>query len=170
MLGLADLWAMNPNDRQNEPVPSSARHDTFEWEDFPHASLTKTIIGGMFEVYNTLGAGFLEAVYANALTVELRKRGLQVDRDVAFDVPYGGVVVGRYVADLVVEHKVIVETKVAKAIDPAHRRQTLNYLKASGLNVGLVLNFGPSVQFKRVVLTSHRSRRRGLIEDGNSNS
>ena len=105
-----------------------------------------------------LGGGFLEAVYVNALTVELRRRGVRVDRNVTFEVVYRGVSVGRYVADLVVDGKVIVETKVAKAIDPVHRAQVSNYLRASGLQVGLVINFGSSVQFKRVVASPHRAR------------
>jgi len=95
-------------------------------------------------------------VYANALTVELRRRGVAVDRNVAFEVVYRGVSVGRYVADFVVDRRVIVETKVAKAIDPVHRAQVSNYLRASGLEVGLVLNFGSSVQFKRVVASPRR--------------
>ena len=113
-------------------------------------------IGAGFEVHNVLGAGFFEAVYANALTVELRRRGVAVDRNVAFEVVYRGVSVGRYVADFVVDRRVIVETKVAKAIDPVHRAQVSNYLRASGLEVGLVLNFGSSVQFKRVVASPRR--------------
>lgn len=120
----------------------------------PHSRLTELIIGGMFEVHNTLGAGFLEAVYANALTIELRHRGLRVDRNVAFEILYRGVSVGRYIADLIVDQKVIVEVKAAKAIEVAHRAQVLNYLRASALEVGLVANFGSSVQFKRVIATA----------------
>ena len=95
-------------------------------------------------------------MYANALTVELRRRGVAVDRNVAFEVVYRDVSLGRYVADFVVGRRVIVETKVAKAIDPVHRAQVSNYLRASGLEVGLVLNFGSSVQFKRVVASPRR--------------
>lgn len=146
--------------------------DALDDERFPHGELTKSIIGAMFEVYNVLGSGFLEAVYANALTVALRKRGVPVARHVGYEVMYYGVSVGRYVADLVVDGRVIVETKVAKAIVPVHRAQLLNYLRASGLEVGLVINFGASVQFKRVVLTSHRDRPndRNPNNNGNSNS
>jgi len=129
-----------------------------DWGHLPHGNLTNRIIGAGFEVHNVLGAGFLEAVYANALTVELRQRGVPVDRNVAFEIAYRGFRVGRYVADLVVDQKVIVETKVAKAIDLAHRAQVSNYLRASGLQVGLVINFGSSVQFKRVVASPHRVR------------
>jgi GxxExxY protein len=142
------------NDTHGEPVEEDSPGGGPDWGDFPHGKLTNAIIGSMFEVHNVLGAGFLESNYANALAIELRLRGIPVERNVPFNVMYRGVVVGRYVADLVVDQKVIVETKVAKAIDPAHRAQLLNYLRASGLEVGLVLNFSTSAQFKRVVATS----------------
>jgi GxxExxY protein len=90
--------------------------------------------------------------------VDLRRRGLRVDRNVPFEIVYRGVPVGRYVADLIVESKVVVETKLAKAIDATRRAQILNYLRASGLEVGLVLNFGTSAQFRRVVSTSRRGQ------------
>ena len=121
-----------------------------------HSDVTNEIINAMYSVHDSLGFGFLESVYAHALVVELRRRGLRVDRNVPFEIVYRGVPVGRYVADLIVESKVVVETKVAKAIDAMHRAQILNYLRASGLEVGLVLNFGTSAQFKRVVCTSRR--------------
>ena len=119
----------------------------------PHGKLTEAVIGAMFRVHTRLGAGLLESVYANALAVALRRHGIPVERNVPFQVFYAGVVVGRYVADLVVDQKGVVETKVAKTIDAAHRAQVRNYLRASGLDVGLVLNFGTSAQFKRVVCT-----------------
>jgi GxxExxY protein len=125
-------------------------------ERYPHAELTEAVIGGMYTVHGKLGAGFLESVYANALALELRARGLRVDRNVAFEIWYEGVLIGRYVADFVVESKVIVETKVARTIDTAHRDQTLNYLAASKLEVGLVLNFGTTPQCKRVVRSRDR--------------
>jgi len=142
----------------SEPAAAVALRGDPDWEHLPHGNLTNLIIGAGFEVHNVLGGGFLEAVYANALTVELRHRGVPVDRNVAFAVVYRGCSVGRYVADLVVNQKVIVETKVAKAIDLAHRAQVSNYLRASGLEVGLVMNFGSSVQFKRVVASPHLIR------------
>ncbi len=148
-------------DKTSESVTAAVpRGPGPDWGHLPHGDLTNLVIGAGFEVHNTLGAGFLEAVYANALTVELRHRGVFVERNVAFDVVYRGVSVGRYVADLVVDRKVIVETKVAKAIDPVFRAQVSNYLRASGLGVGLVINFGSSVQFKRVVASPHRNRTR----------
>jgi GxxExxY protein len=138
-----------PGDRQRDS--HSHRPSRGKIERFPHGELTEAIIGGMFTVYREFGAGFLESVYANALAVEVRARGLRVDRNVAYEIYYQGVLVGRYVADLVVESKVIVETKAARSIDTSHRAQTLNYLHASKLEVGIVLNFGTTPQFKRVV-------------------
>jgi GxxExxY protein len=89
---------------------------------------------------------------------------------VPFEILYRGVAVGRYVADLIVDAKVIVEIKVAKAIDPVHRAQLLNYLRASGLEVGLIMNFGSSLQFKRVVASSPQVRafEKADVENGNS--
>jgi GxxExxY protein len=121
--------------------------------NFPHAEPTNAIIGAMFDVHNELGFGFLESVYVNALVVALRERGLRVDRNVSYEVYYHAVRVGRYVADLVVEGTVLVEAKVARSIDTTHRAKTLNYLQASKLEVGLILDFGTSAQFKRVVRT-----------------
>ena len=118
--------------------------------------LTEVIVSGLFTVHRRLGAGFLESVYANALAVELRGRQLRVDRNVVYEIYYEGGQVGRYIADLVVESKVIVETKAARSIDTSHRDQTLNYLQASKLEVGLVLNFGTTPQFKRVVRSRGR--------------
>ena len=114
------------------------------------------IVSGLFTVHRRLGAGFLESVYPNALAVELRGRQLRVDRNVVYEIYYEGGQVGRYIADLVVESKVIVETKAARSIDTSHRDQTLNYLQASKLEVGLVLNFGTTPQFKRVVRSRGR--------------
>ncbi len=115
--------------------------------------LTETILGAAFKVQNTLGAGFLEKVYENALTIELRKCGLAAESQKAFPVRYEGTVVGDYQADLVVAGKVIVECKAVSGLDPVHEAQVLNYLKASGLHVGLLINFGRSkLQYRRLVL------------------
>ena len=104
-------------------------------------------------MYNALGYGFLEKVYENALLLELRRRGLQVEQQTPIKVYYAGQVVGEYFADLLVEGKVIVELKAAEAISPAHEAQLLNYLKATGISVGLLLNFGPRPEFRRKVFT-----------------
>jgi GxxExxY protein len=156
------------HDTRGEPVEDVAPGAGPDSGHFPHGKLTNAIIGAMFEVHTVLGAGFLESNYANALAIELRLRGIPVERNVPFDVVYRGVVVGRYIADLVVDQRVIVETKVAKAIDPAHRAQVLNYLRASGLEVGLILNFSTSAQFKRVVATSG-SRKTNNNNNNNNN-
>ena len=125
-------------------------------EGFPHREITEVVIGGMYTVHRKLGCGFLESVYKNALAVELRKLGLRVERNVPYEIYYEGVLIGRFVADFVVESKVIVEGKVARSIDTSHRDQTINYLQASKISVGIILNFGTSPQFKRVVRTPDR--------------
>ncbi len=114
--------------------------------------ITERIIGSAYTVSNALGVGFLEKVYENALTHELRKAGLKVAQQYPIQVRYDGVVVGDYAVDLLVEDQVIVELKVAKALDDVHLAQCLNYLKATTLRIGLLLNFGkPRVEVKRVV-------------------
>jgi len=114
--------------------------------------LTEKIIGCAYKVSNALGCGFLEKVYENALTIELRKAGLKVEQQAAIKVLYDGVVVGQYFADLLVEGCVVVELKAAKDVDEVHEAQCLNYLKATGLTVALLINFGsPKVKVKRFV-------------------
>jgi len=114
--------------------------------------LTEQIIGCAFSVSNTLGFGFLEKVYENALAVELRENGLEVAQQCPLPVAYKGVSVGEYFADLLVEGKVIVEIKAVRRLDNSHLAQCINYLKATGLRVGLLLNFGrPKLEVRRVV-------------------
>lgn len=117
---------------------------------------TDLIIGSFFHVYNTLRFGFLEAVYANALAVELRERGLTVEREVPIDVYYRGVVVGSYRVDLLVDGRIVVEVKACKSLDPSARFQTLNYLRAMDRPVGLLLHFGPRPSVQRVALDTRR--------------
>ncbi len=115
--------------------------------------ITETIIGCAFEVANTLGSGFLERVYENALAHEIRAQGLDLQQQTPIQVRYDEIVVGEYFADLLVENRVIVELKAVKAFDEVHMAQCLNYLKASGLRVCLLINFGqPKIQIKRLVL------------------
>lgn len=111
--------------------------------------LTQRIIGCAFTVHNTLKAGFAEKVYENALSIELRKSGIRVEQQVPISVRYDGQVVGEYVADLLVEDRIIVEVKAVQALLPAHEAQLVNYLAATGHDVGLLINFGPSVRVKR---------------------
>ncbi len=121
--------------------------------DHPHDPLTQRIIGSAFTVYNTLGYGFLEKVYENALVHELRKAGLHITQQKPFPVFYDGINVGDYVADLLVGDSLIVELKSAKAIDDSHIAQCLNYLKAARLRHGLLLNFGPQrVEIRRLIM------------------
>lgn len=113
-------------------------------------SLTEAVIGAAFAVQNTLGAGFLERVYENALAHELSKRGFLVEKQKPIEIVYDGVVVGSYVADLVVEQRVLVELKAVRTLDEVHTAQILNYLKATLLKNGLLLNFGaPRVEVRR---------------------
>lgn len=115
-------------------------------------SITEKVIGAAHQVSNTLGCGFLEKVYENALAFETRKRGLHVVQQQVIDVRYEDMVVGQYIADMVVEDLVVVEAKAVKCLDDIHRAQCLNYLKATGLTVCLLINFGsPKVDVKRIV-------------------
>jgi GxxExxY protein len=128
----------------SKPIPSSILLE---------GELTEKIIGAAFKVQNTLGAGFLEKVYENALSIELRKCGLGVESQKPFPVKYEGTVVGDYHADLVVSGKVVVECKTVNNLDPVHDAQLMNYLKASGLRVGLLVNFArPKLQYRRLVV------------------
>jgi GxxExxY protein len=114
--------------------------------------ITRRIIGCAYSVANELGPGFLEKVYENALAYELRKAGLSVTQQAPITVYYDNVVVGEYVADLFVNGCVLVELKAVKALDEIHVAQCLNYLKATGYRVCLLINFGaPKVELKRVV-------------------
>ena len=114
---------------------------------------TEQIIACAFKVSNTLGCGFLEKVYENALAHELNKSGLPCEQQASIDVRYDGVIVGQYFADILVDRQVILEIKVVKNIIGVHEAQTLNYLKATGLKTALVLNFASSrVEVRRFVL------------------
>ena len=120
---------------------------------FHHKELTEQIIGSAFEVHNTLGYGFLEKVYKNAMQVDLIKRGLPCQTESPIKVRYKQVIVGEYFADLFVDEKVIVELKVAKEYNSADEAQLLNELKATGIKVGLLINFGKDkVEFKRLAM------------------
>ena len=124
--------------------------DGLAWE---HDALREAVIGCAFTVANTLGSGFLEKVYENALAHELKKTGMIVEQQVPISVLYDGVIVGSYVSDLMVEHSLLVELKACKAIEDIHLAQCLNYLKATGIHTCLLLNFGtPKLQVRRLSL------------------
>jgi GxxExxY protein len=111
--------------------------------------LTEKIIGCAYKVHNTLGSGFLEKVYENALRIELEKSGLLVRQQAPACVKYDGQVVGEYYADLWVEDRVVLELKAVLALVKEHEVQIVNYLTATGIEIGLLINFGTSVQVKR---------------------
>jgi len=121
-----------------------------------HADLTEKIIGAFFTVYNRLGYGFSEKVYENALVLELRKLGLQVEQQKPIAVYYDGQVVGEYFADIVVSGGVILELKAVRQLLKEHEAQLLNYLKATAVEVGILLNFGPESDFRRKVYDNDR--------------
>jgi GxxExxY protein len=115
--------------------------------------ITDEINGAVFEVQKVLGPGFLEKVYENALLTELKQRGLKVESQVPIKVHYKENIVGEYIADLLVEEKVIVELKTSEKIEKTHEAQLLNYLKATGVQVGLLINFKhQKADIKRMVL------------------
>ncbi len=121
--------------------------------NYLHSEITSGIIKAFYNVYNHLGFGFLEKVYENSMLIELESLGFSAVPQVPLEVSYKGNEVGLYYADMLVEGKVIVELKAAEAIMEAHEAQLVNYLRATELEVGLLLNFGKSPQFKRRVLT-----------------
>jgi GxxExxY protein len=121
---------------------------------------TSAIIGAFFEVYNQLGYGFLEDIYSLALEQELVARGHLVDREVSVTIFYKGKPLKKQRLDMVVDQRVVVENKSTSALPPFARRKTLNYLRASALEVGLILHFGPSAKFYRIV-QSHRTNDQG---------
>ena len=125
--------------------------------NYKHAGITKEIIGAYYNVYKSLGYGFLEKVYENAMFIELKSLGLSVKKQERLKVYYENEEVGEYFADMLVEECVIVELKATEALCKQHETQLINYLKATGIEAGLLLNFGKSPEFKRKVFTQQRS-------------
>ncbi len=120
---------------------------------YPEAELATQILKCAFSFHNSLGAGFLEKVYANALVLELRAQGHSCVQETPLQVRYRNAIVGDYLADLVVENRVLLELKASQALDSNHEAQILNYLRASGIRVGLLLNFGrPRLEYRRFIL------------------
>lgn len=117
-----------------------------------HEELTNNIICAFYKVYNLLGHGFLEKVYENALAIELKKVGLTIRQQESVQVFYEGERVGEYFADIIVNNLVILELKAAEALRNEHFAQLINYLKATDKEVGLLMNFGKTPEFKRIVL------------------
>jgi len=121
-----------------------------------HKEITDIILKSFYEVYNELGDGFLESIYENALYIVLTGYGLHVKRQKGISVFFRGHIIGDFKADLIVNEKVIVELKAVRTLDPAHEAQLINYLKATTVEVGLLLNFGRKPEFKRFVYDNKR--------------
>ena len=120
-------------------------------EEYRYKEITEKIIGAAYTVHNELGYGFLEKVYKNALIIEIRSAGLIVESEVPVKVYYHKQIIGEYYSDIIVEKKIIIEVKAVKNVIPIHEVQLLNYLKATGLIIGLLINFGYSVVIKRKI-------------------
>jgi GxxExxY protein len=127
-----------------------------EQRRYKHEELTGRIIKQFYDVYNELGHGFLESVYEKALTIALRHAGLTAERRVPIPVYFRNELVGEFEADLLVEKSVIIELKAARALDSSHEAQLLNYLRATPMEVGLLLNFGPKPEIKRMAFDNAR--------------
>jgi GxxExxY protein len=125
-------------------------------DELLHKETTDRIINAFYNVYNTLGYGFLERVYENAMLIELLDRGLTVEQQLPLKVLYRDHVVGSFFADLVVDHKVVVELKAMETIQQSHLTQLQNYLRATQIEVGLLLNFGRKPEVKRRIFTNDR--------------
>jgi GxxExxY protein len=134
----------------NEPPINANEHERKHWH------LCHEIVGVFYSVYNELGHGFLEAVYEEALAISLTEAGMSAARQVPTPIWFRGRTIGEYKADLIVDHVVLLELKAAKALDASHEAQILNYLRATDIEVGLLLNFGPKPQFKRFVFENNR--------------
>src|SRR5579872_2934910 len=121
-----------------------------------HADLTERIIGVYFDVYNELGHGFLESIYEQALKIALTEAGLNVQRQVPIKVSFRQHTIGDFKADMLVDRRVLLELKAARCIDLAFEKQLLNYLRATEIEVGLLLNFGLKAEFRRLVFGNER--------------
>jgi len=123
-------------------------------DNYKHSDITSLVLKAFFDVYNELGYGFLEKVYENALVIELENLGLEVEQQIPIKVLYGKAIVGDYIADIVVNNLVILELKAIEKLNSIHEVQLVNYLKATDIEVGLLLNFGKEPQYKRKVFSN----------------
>jgi len=122
-------------------------------KEYIHKELTEKILSAAFKVHNTLGPGYLESIYQNAMVIELRSFGLKCDTEKLVEIFYNNDKVGEYRLDLVIDDKVIVELKAVSEFHPVHKAQIISYLKATRLKIALLLNFGTEkVEYKRFIL------------------
>lgn len=126
--------------------------------EYLHQELTSKIISCFYKVYNTLGFGFLEKVYENALLIELTKSGLFVERQKPIKVYYEDKLVGEYFADIIVENKIILELKAVESLIEEHELQLINYLKATDIELGLLLNFGKKPEIRRKIFSNNQRK------------
>jgi GxxExxY protein len=131
--------------------------------NFKHTDITGKILKAYFNVYNVLGYGFLEKVYENAMIIEIRKLGLECEKQKQIDVFYDNQNIGLYFADIIVENKVIIELKATEELTEEHEAQLVNYIKATDIEVGLLLNFGKEAQFKRKVLSNEYKKHKTIL-------
>jgi GxxExxY protein len=140
-------------DLKTKPGKSEAPMNA-DYGDFQHAEITDKIIRAAYTVYNALGYGFTEKIYENAMAVEMNALGLTVAQQVPAQVFYKNQLMGDYLVDLLVEGKVILELKAVGVLTPAHEVQLVNYLRATGIEVGLLINFGPKIDIRRRAFTN----------------
>jgi len=136
--------------------------------NYKHSELTDLIIAVFYDVYNELGFGFLESVYRNSLRLALLDKGLTVQQEVPVVVFFRGHNVGDFRADLVVNGTILLELKTAEQIVAAHESQVLNYLRSTALELGLILNFGPKPQVRRLLLDNSRKHAKAQYSGGTS--
>jgi GxxExxY protein len=136
---------------------------TRDRDPYRHVDITKKLLDCFFDVYHELGLGFLEAVYGNAFAIALTQAGIPFRRELDVPVFFRGIPVGAYKADFLIAHEIIVELKAARAIDPVHIAQLVNYLRGSQVELGYILNFGPKPSFKRFIFSNERKSRCGLL-------
>ena len=127
-------------------------------DGFKHGEITQKIIGVFYEVYNELGHGFLESVYHRSLVLALQSVGLKVSSRVDIPVWFRGSEVGHFQADILVEQCILLELKAARTLESAHRAQLLNYLRATEIEVGLLLNFGEKAEVKRLIFDNSKKK------------
>jgi GxxExxY protein len=126
--------------------------------EYKHQELTQAIIGVFYEVYNELGHGFLESVYQEAMLIALREKSMIAEAQRSLPVWFRRGKIGDFRPDLIVGDAVVVELKAARVLEPIHEAQLLNYLRASELEVGLLLNFGPAPKVKRMVFANEKKK------------
>ena len=133
--------------------------------NYLHEELSKSILKVFYEVYNELGFGFLEKVYQNAMYFELKECGFKVEAQKQIKVYYKSELVGEFFADLLINNTIILELKAFETLNKAHSAQTLNYLKATNIEVGLLLNFGEKPQVKRFIYTNDRKKLKNTVKN-----